>query len=218
MKRTTIFCLISAVAGALAATAYHQSAGRPAAYAQESRVRPPLLRSVDPPPLPPATRRLPAPGSEALAGSARASGLDDFAPEERTNILVYEKANHAVVHITTKTAQRELLFLEGIAEGAGSGSVLDKSGHVLTNYHVVEGAQEIRVTLHNGDSYEGSVIGFDPPNDMAVLKINAPAEDLVPMELGDSSRLRVGQIVYAIGNPFGLERTMTTGIISSLNR
>jgi S1-C subfamily serine protease len=123
-----------------------------------------------------------------------------------------------VVHITTKSAQRELLFLEGVAEGAGSGSVLDKGGHILTNYHVVDGAQEIRVTLHNGESYEGAIVGYDPPNDMAVLKINAPADELVPIELGDSSRLRVGQIVYAIGNPFGLERTMTTGIISSLNR
>ena len=82
----------------------------------------------------------------------------------------------------------------------------------------MSGAQEIRVTLHSGDSYEGTVIGYDPPNDMAVVKINAPADELVPIELGDSSRLRVGQIVYAIGNPFGLERTMTTGIISSLNR
>jgi S1-C subfamily serine protease len=217
MSRTTVFCLLSAVAGAVAATAYHQLGQQPAAFAQEPRARQPLLRTIDPP-LPPTARRLPPPGSEALAGSAIASGLEDFAPEERTNILVYEKANHAVVHITTKTAQRELLFLEGVSEGAGSGSVLDKGGHILTNYHVVEGAQEIRVTLHNGDSYEGTIVGYDPPNDMAVLKINAPAEELVPIELGDSSRLRVGQIVYAIGNPFGLERTMTTGIISSLNR
>jgi S1-C subfamily serine protease len=217
MKRTTLFCLVSALAGALAATIYHQSAERPMAYAQEPKSRQPLLRTIDPP-APQPTRRFAPPGSEALVGSAVGSGLEDFAPEERTNILVYEKANHAVVHITTKTSQRELLFLEGVSEGAGSGSVLDKSGHILTNYHVVEGAQEIRVTLHNGDSFEGSVVGYDPPNDMAVLKINAPAEELVPIELGDSSRLRVGQIVFAIGNPFGLERTMTTGIISSLNR
>jgi S1-C subfamily serine protease len=152
------------------------------------------------------------------AGSGHGSGLEDFAPEERTNILVYEKANRSVVHITTKAAQRELLFLEVPTEGAGSGSVLDKNGHILTNYHVVEGTQEIRVTLHSGESYEAGIIGYDPPNDIAVLKINAPAEELVPIALGDSSRLRVGQIVYAIGNPFGLERTMTTGIISSLNR
>jgi S1-C subfamily serine protease len=205
MKRTTAFCLLFATLGALAATAYHQTASSWSAHAQEPIPRPPALRSLELQSLPPAS-------------SAFGSGLDEFAPEERTNILVYEKANRAVVNITTKSAQRELLFLEVPSEGAGSGSVLDKSGHILTNYHVVEGAQEIRVTLHNGHSYDGSVVGHDPPNDIAVVKINAPADELVPIELGDSSRLRVGQIVYAIGNPFGLERTMTTGIISSINR
>lgn len=214
MKRTTLFCLLSALVGALTATAIHQTASDREATAQEPG-RPPLLRSVEAPSLPPATaRRPPVVASTPPFGS----GLDDFSPEERTNIVVYEKANRSVVHITTKAAQRELLFLEVPSEGAGSGSVLDRSGHILTNYHVVEGANEIRVTLQNGESYEGSVIGFDPPNDMAVVKINAPADQLVPIELGDSSRLKVGQIVYAIGNPFGLERTMTTGIISSLNR
>src|SRR4029450_3920288 len=145
------------------------------------------------------------------------TGLDDFTPEERTNILVYERANRSVVHITTKATQRELLF-DVPAEGTGSGSVLDKGGHILTNYHVVEGATEVRVTLANGESFDASLVGYDPPNDMAVLKVNAPPEMLAPMQLGDSSRLRVGQTVFAIGNPFGLERTMTTGIISSLNR
>jgi S1-C subfamily serine protease len=214
MKCTTIFCLISACCGAIAATAYHQTASHRFAMAQEP-ARPPLLRSIEAPPPPIASSRRPLPVASAPAFG---SGLDDFAPEERTNILVYEKANKSVVHITTKAAQRELLILEVPSEGAGSGSVLDKAGHILTNYHVVEGANEIRVTLQSGDSYEGNVIGFDPPNDMAVVKINAPAEELIPIELGDSTRLKVGQIVYAIGNPFGLERTMTTGIISSLNR
>jgi S1-C subfamily serine protease len=205
MKRTTAFCLVSAALGALAATAYHQTAPGWSARAQEPIPRPPALRALE-------SR------SAATPSSAFGSGLDDFAPEERTNILVYEKANRAVVNITTKSAQRELLFLEVPSEGAGSGSLLDKSGHVLTNYHVVEGAQEIRATLHSGKSYDGSLVGYDPPNDIAVIKINAPAEELFPIELGDSSRLRVGQVVYAIGNPFGLERTMTTGIISSINR
>jgi S1-C subfamily serine protease len=219
MNRTSCFCLLSAIVGALAATAYHQTGHRWSASAQEPVGRPPALRPLEVPPSPPGlSRRVPAVVNEPRGGSAFGSGLDDFAPEERTNILVYDKANRSVVHINTKAAQRELLFLEVPSEGAGSGSVLDKSGHILTNYHVVEGAQEIRVTLNNGESYEGSVIGYDPPNDMAVVKINAPADELVPIELGDSSRLRVGQIVYAIGNPFGLERTMTTGIISSLNR
>ena len=207
--------------GGLAATAFHQAGQRWSAVAQEQPRRPPLLRSIEsPPPTAAAPRRplTPPAAAEVLPGSALGSGLEDFAPEERTNIVVYEKANRSVVHITTKAAQRELLFLEVPTEGAGSGSVLDKSGHVLTNYHVVEGAQEIRVTLQSGESYEGAIVGYDPPNDMAIVKINAPAEELWPIELGDSSRLKVGQIVFAIGNPFGLERTMTTGIISSLNR
>src|SRR5262245_35559106 len=152
MKRTTIFCLISAVIGGFAATIYHQTGDRRQANAQEAALRPPPLRQLNSP--------------VAILPSSLGSGLDEFAPEERTNILVYEKANRSVVHITTKAAQRELLFLEVPSEGAGSGSVLDKSGHILTNYHVVEEAQEIRVTLQSGESYEGTMVGHDPPNDM----------------------------------------------------
>jgi len=96
--------------------------------------------------------------------------------------------------------------------------VLDRQGHLLTNYHVVDGAREIQVTLFDGKSYAAREVGHDLVSDVAVLKIDAPAESLFPVTLGDSTRLRVGQRVYAIGNPFGLERTLTTGIISSLNR
>src|SRR5262245_18218954 len=204
MKRTTIFCLISAVIGGFAATIYHETGARRQANAQAAAIPPPLRRHLNSP--------------VASLPSSLGSGLDEFAPEERTNILVYEKANRSVVHITTKSAQRELLFLEVPSEGAGSGSVLDRSGHILTNYHVVEGAQEIRVALHNGHSYDGSIVGYDPPIVIAVVQIAAPADELIPIELGDSSRLKVGQVVFAIGNPFGLERTMTTGIISSIYR
>lgn len=218
MKRQFALCLVAAAVGAAAAWVCQQTSTSHPLTAQEPVLRPPLVRPAEPPPGT-ANPWRPAPwAGDPLAGTFAGSGLEEFTPEERTNILVYEKTNRSVVHITTRASQRELLFLEVPAEGTGSGSVLDKQGHILTNYHVVEGAQQIRVTLHTGDSYEAVVIGHDPPNDMAVLRIDAPAEDLVPIELGDSSRLRVGQIVYAIGNPFGLERTMTTGIISSLNR
>ncbi len=226
MNRSHLFCLLSALVGALAATAWQQTASLRQVAAQQ--VAPPATRR-EPRFVPP----LPAPGGRVgeepavatrpnttlindLPGNSLA-GLEDFTPEERTNILVYERANRSVVHITTKATQRELLF-EVPAEGTGSGSVLDKSGHILTNYHVVEGATEIRVTLANGETFDAGLVGYDPPNDMAVLKVHAPAEMLAPIQLGDSSRLRVGQLVFAIGNPFGLERTMTTGIISSLNR
>jgi S1-C subfamily serine protease len=209
MKRTLLLCLASAILGALAAAIWRQTDIQHAAVAQEPALRQPGAAAAS-------SRRLA--GGDGWAGSGFSSGLEDFAPEERTNILVYEKANRSVVHIKTNSAQRELLFLEVPAEGAGSGSILDQQGHILTNYHVVEGAHAIHVTLHNGETYSATIVGFDLPTDMAVLKINAPAADLVPIQLGDSSRLRVGQVVYAIGNPFGLERTMTTGIISSLDR
>ena len=141
-------------------------------------------------------------------------------PEERVNIRVYETTNRSVVNITTKLARtNQLWFLElAPPQGAGSGSVLDQQGHILTNHHVVHDANEIQVTLFNGKSFFAQLVGSDPLNDIAVLRIDAPAEMLFPINRGQSSRLRVGQKVYAIGNPFGLERTMTIGIISSLNR
>lgn len=167
------------------------------------------------------------PLSEINSGNLNSSDLNfrspnlelDLTPDEKRNIFVYEKGNRGVVHITTRSVQIDnILQMERPAEGSGSGSVLDKQGLILTNYHVIEGAREIRVTLFNSESYPAALVGQDPVNDIAILKIDAPAETLHPVQLGDSSRLRVGQKVYAIGNPFGLERTMTIGIISSLNR
>ncbi|MCL4202695.1 MAG: trypsin-like peptidase domain-containing protein [Pirellulaceae bacterium] len=145
---------------------------------------------------------------------------DELTPDERVNVNVYENANRSVVNITTKATRLDTFFfsVESSAEGAGSGSILDRQGHVLTNSHVIEGAQEIRVTLFNGETYPATLMGADPVYDIAVLKIDAPAETLYPVQFGNSNNLRVGQKVFAIGNPFGLERTMTVGIISSLNR
>jgi S1-C subfamily serine protease len=144
---------------------------------------------------------------------------DGLSPEERIAVNVYETCNKGVVNITTKLTKGEtFLFLELAAEGAGSGSIIDRKGHILTNYHVVEDASHISCTLADGKSYDGTVVGADPVNDVAVLKIDAPEDSLFPIPLGDSGSLKVGMRVFAIGNPFGLERTMTTGIISSLNR
>mgnify|MGYP002624191522 FL=1 len=103
-------------------------------------------------------------------------------------------------------------------ERSGSGLVLDNLGHVLTNYHVVENARQVQVTLYDGETYTAEIVGADPINDIAVIKIDAPENTLFPLAFGDSSQLKVGMRVFAIGNPFGLERTMTSGIISSLNR
>lgn len=140
-------------------------------------------------------------------------------PEEQVNIAVYDNANQSVVNITTRTIRTDLMFMESTpTEGSGSGSVLDKTGHILTNYHVIEGAEQIRVTLANGRSYSAGLVGQDPSNDIAVLRIEAPPKELYPITWGDSSHLKVGQKIFAIGNPFGLERTLTIGIVSSLNR
>lgn len=139
-------------------------------------------------------------------------------PEEQISIGVYDNCNQSVVHIATKARRIESFIMVSLREGSGSGSIIDKSGHILTNYHVVEGAKEVTVGLHDGSSYPGVIIGQDLETDIAVLKIDAPSKDLTPLAWGDSTGLRVGQRIYAIGNPFGLERTMSSGIISSLNR
>ena len=145
--------------------------------------------------------------------------LRQFTPEEQTNIAVYEAVNRSVVNINTKTTVTSGFFLmETPSEGAGSGIVIDTHGHLLTNFHVVEGAREIEVLLYDGSSHNATLVGVDPVTDVAVIRVEAPAELLVPVRFGSSHDLRVGQRVFAIGNPFGLERTLTTGIISSLNR
>lgn len=146
-------------------------------------------------------------------------GRDYLTPEERRNIAVYEHCYRSVVHIATQAFQIDRFFRTATSqEGSGSGSVLDYDGHVLTNYHVIEGADRLTVTMFDGKQFEAKVIGQDPPNDMAVIKIEAPREELFPVELGQSQPLRVGQNVYAIGSPFGLERTMTVGVVSGLGR
>ena len=168
----------------------------------------------------------PSPNSRVTTASAQQvvskisqQDLAGYTPDERANIQVYEKNNRSVVNITTRTIRPDFFMqAEVAADGTGSGSVLDKEGHILTNLHVVEGAREIRVTLHNGADYEAGIVGQDPVNDIAVLRIAAPAETLYPISFGSSDALRVGQKIYAIGNPFGLDRTMTIGIVSSLNR
>ena len=144
--------------------------------------------------------------------------IDGLTPDEAAAAYVYESNNRSVANIATRIGGERLLFRENPTEDAGSGFVLDHDGHILTNYHVVENAARIQVTLFNGEAFEGKAVGVDPINDMAVVRVDVPKELLHPVRLGDSGALKVGMKVFAIGNPFGLERTMTTGIISSLNR
>jgi len=162
----------------------------------------------------------PAPGQPLVAERSEAAAGRAFTPEERTNIAVYEAVNRSVVNINTKaTVTAGLFLLEVPSEGAGSGIVLDDRGHVLTNFHVIDGAREIQVMLVDGSAHAATVVGVDPATDVAVIRIGAaPRDVLQPVTFGSSADLRVGQRVFAIGNPFGLERTLTTGIISSVNR
>lgn len=154
----------------------------------------------------------------AVQGILFPDGFVAMTTEEAINVAVYERANRSVVNISTNSTRPESLFVITEVEGSGSGSVIDQQGHILTNYHVVEGAKQISVMLYNTDSFPAEVVGHDPDNDIAILKINAPDTLLFPVQWGDSSTLKVGQHIIAIGNPFGYERTMSTGIISSLNR
>jgi S1-C subfamily serine protease len=143
-----------------------------------------------------------------------ASGNEGLDSEEQNNILVYRKNIPSVVNVTSRTLAFDFFYGSVPQEGQGSGFVIDRDGHILTNYHVVENARQVEVTMHNRKKYKATVVGTDPPHDLAVIQIKAP--DLVPAVLGDSRNLQVGQKVYAIGNPFGLAGTMTRGIVSSI--
>ncbi len=144
-----------------------------------------------------------------------AHAAPSYDTEEQNNIAVYKRVSPSVVNITSKTMVMTFFYGEVPQEGQGSGFILDKAGHVLTNYHVVENHNRgIKVMLSNKRSYDAKVVGTDQVHDLALLQIDAP--NLEPVTLADSSALNVGQKVYAIGNPFGLSGTMTRGIISSI--
>ncbi|HTW57781.1 MAG TPA: trypsin-like peptidase domain-containing protein [Terriglobales bacterium] len=134
--------------------------------------------------------------------------------EEQNNISVYKRNIPSVVNVTSRAMTFDFFYGLVPQEGQGSGFIIDKDGHILTNYHVIAEARQVEVTLHNRKKYKAVVVGTDPPHDLAVIQIKAP--DLVPAVLGDSRNLQVGQKVYAIGNPFGLAGTMTRGIVSSI--
>jgi S1-C subfamily serine protease len=134
--------------------------------------------------------------------------------EEQNNIAVYHKNIPSVVNVTSRAMTFDFFYGLVPQEGQGSGFIIDKDGHILTNYHVIADARQVEVTLHNRKKFKATVVGTDPAHDLAVIQIKAP--DLVPAVLGDSHNLQVGQKVYAIGNPFGLSGTMTRGIVSSI--
>lgn len=156
---------------------------------------------------------LPAPTPVNLARA------EELSPDEQNSIAVYAATNEAVVHITTEVV-RFNWFLEPIPSegGSGSGIIIDERGYVLTNNHVIEGASRLFVNLADGSQHEAEVVGTDPESDLAVLRFNPAGRRLPTIPMGNSDNLKVGQKVLAIGNPFGFDRTLTTGIVSALGR
>lgn len=140
--------------------------------------------------------------------------------DARDQVLInlYDRVSPSVVHIISRQQNINLFFGRYSSEGTGSGFFIDTEGHILTNYHVIANASEVDVILANGDSVPASLVGADRENDLTVLRIDIAPEMIVPLEYGSSSEIRVGQTVVAIGNPFGLDRTLTTGIVSALGR
>ncbi|MFZ3210777.1 MAG: trypsin-like peptidase domain-containing protein [Terriglobales bacterium] len=146
----------------------------------------------------------------------QAAGPQSFDPEEQENIAVYKKAIPAVVNITSTTVAFDFFYGAVPQQGQGSGFIIDKAGHILTNHHVIgDNPRRLEVTLSNRKKYSAEIVGLDKSHDLAVIQIKAP-DELTPAVLGDSHGLQVGQKVFAIGNPFGLNGTMTRGIVSSI--
>ncbi len=140
--------------------------------------------------------------------------------EEQSHIEVFKKTSPSVVHITSLSAQRDIFSLrvQQVPSGTGTGFIWDANGHIVTNFHVIQGSSGASVTLADQSTWKASLVGAFPDRDLAVLKIDAPKDKLPPIAVGTSRDLLVGQQVYAIGNPFGLDQTLTRGIVSALNR
>jgi S1-C subfamily serine protease len=139
-------------------------------------------------------------------------------PTEAENVRIYRLTSPAVANIVTRTVEYDFFYNPVPVEGAGSGFLIDVDGHILTNYHVVQGAQTIEVTLGDLTRYKAKLIGEDTRNDIALIQIDTQGHKLTPLTLGDSRNLLVGQRALAIGNPFGFSSTLTTGIVSALGR
>jgi S1-C subfamily serine protease len=162
--------------------------------------------------------RLPGSAPEAVPRAVTARGT--LAEDEQNNVAVFKTVSPSVVHITTLGPQRGFFSLDvmQVPRGTGSGFMWDEAGHIVTNFHVIEGASGARVTLQDQSTWDAALVGAFPDRDLAVLRIGAPKDKIKPIMLGASRDLVVGQKVYAIGNPFGLDQTLTTGIVSALER
>lgn len=163
--------------------------------------------------------------SEVIPAVVRSQLADSFSTENLSNLQkstidLFETHAPAVAYITTSNLERNYWSrnVSEIPRGSGSGFIWDEQGHIVTNFHVIQGADRATVTLYDQTTYEAKLVGIAPNKDLAVLKIDAPIAKLIPIKKGESENLRVGQSVFAIGNPFGLDYSLTTGIISALGR
>ncbi len=159
-----------------------------------------------------------SPGQNSIRRTA--DSIVYLSHDEKSTIDLFEKSAPSVCYITTINQQRDM-WSRNITEmpsGSGSGFIWDTQGHIITNYHVIQNGTKLKVTLSDRSSWDAEVVGIEPNKDLAVLKIKASAGTLRPIPVGQSSTLRVGQSVYAIGNPFGLDQSLTTGVISALGR
>jgi len=172
-------------------------------YTTESPRELPLLTEIPPPENPPVQ---PPPD------------FTDLLQAEKTAVSIYYELNRSVVNITSVSVAYSLFFQPYPQSGSGSGAIIDGDGTVLTNYHVVKGAKQLAVTLYDGSRYLAEITGIDPENDLALVSFDPKGRELDTIPLGTSANLQVGQMVLALGNPFGLERTLTTGVISGVNR
>ncbi|HWC50725.1 MAG TPA: trypsin-like peptidase domain-containing protein [Nitrospira sp.] len=147
-------------------------------------------------------------------------GPPELGPDERATMAVFERATKSVVFISNTAIQRDFWSFDilEVPQGSGSGFVWNKQGHIVTNFHVIYGANSIKVTLADRSEHQAKLVGADPDHDLAVLQIQVPDSMLEPLAIGTSQDLRVGQKVLAIGNPFGLDHSLTTGVVSALGR
>jgi S1-C subfamily serine protease len=160
------------------------------------------------------------PGLNPQAAARKIAPRGDLDPDEKKTIALFRQLSPSVVYITTIARRRDVFSLNQfeIPQGSGSGFIWDQDGHIITNFHVLQGASGAKVTLADHSEWDAQLLGVAPDHDLAVLSIEAPARQLPPIPIGTSADLQVGQRVYAIGNPFGLDQTLTTGIISALGR
>jgi S1-C subfamily serine protease len=168
----------------------------------------------------PARQEAPAPAQNGSRGAIAPQPQPQLQEQEKATVALFQHASPAVVFITSLAVQQNLFSLNEteIPRGAGSGFVWDREGHIVTNFHVISGADAAKVTLADQSTWDAKLVGAAPEKDLAVLKIDAPAGKLTPLPLGSSETLKVGQSVFAIGNPFGLDQSLSTGVVSALGR